>query len=97
MTTTNNELIGTGRVDHPPFGHRIKGGATIVEYTHKDGPGPGWRRNGIGVCYRGGAYEPWVVWSIIQDEDGVWFAEHGDYFSTLSEATEQYKRRGGQS
>ena len=82
-------------IDVPGFGFSIPGsGATVIEYTHHDDASEGWRRNGIALVHRGG-HEPFVVWRLIRDEDGRWYAESGDYYSNIADAAARYAVRAG--
>jgi hypothetical protein len=51
--------------------------------------------NWIAICVRGGDnHDDYVVWRIAATEKGF-SAESGDYSNTLTEAIENYERRGG--
>lgn len=80
------------RTDQPAI---LDNGAVVLEYTEKEQAGNGWRRNGVGICHRNNERDPFVVWNLIQDEDGGWFAESGDYCQTLIYAVDRYRDRGG--
>ncbi len=46
-----------------------------------------------------GNYDPYVTWNVYKDNDVngdmLWHAEAGHYFSSIVEAVEDYKDRGG--
>ena len=50
----------------------------------------------VAICHKEGEYHPYVVWTVIARPNG-WLAEGGDYRSTLEEAVEAYKGRGGEA
>lgn len=69
-----------------PTGITIKSnGFLVLAYTEQYQAGPGWRRSGIAICYRGGSYDPFTTHRLIQDEQGVWFAEAGTYHRALDQ------------
>lgn len=70
-------------------------GRDVLAFTDLHPAGNGSRRYGIGIC-RWNDHDPYVVWTLIQDEEGEWFAESGDYCRTIAEATAAYTRRGGE-
>lgn len=69
-------------------------GREVLAFTDKYPAGNGSRRMGIGIC-KWDSHDPFVVWNLIQDEEGEWFAEAGNYCRTLPDATRHYVRRGG--
>ena len=48
----------------------------------------------VTICMKDLEYHPYVVWYVYAHPNGF-FAETGTYCSTLTEAIENYKRRGG--
>jgi hypothetical protein len=48
----------------------------------------------VAICVDEDAYHPYVVWDVIARPEG-WFAQSGDYASTLQHAIDYYHRRGG--
>lgn len=48
----------------------------------------------VAICVEETAHHPYVVWTIVARPEGF-YAETGDYCSTLEEALVAYKKRGG--
>ena len=70
-------------------------GRNVIAYTDRYPAGEGSRRMGIAIC-EWSDHDPFVVHNLIQDEEGDWFAEHGNYCRSIIEAVEHYTRRGGE-
>lgn len=79
MTTT--EI----RTDDPTGTTIQSNGWTVLAYTQQYEAGPGWRRSGIAILYRGGHHDPFTTHRLIQTEEGVWFAEAGTYHRALDQ------------
>ncbi len=74
----------------------LTNGATVLAYTQRDPHGNGFLRNGVALCHKPGTYDPFITWVIAQDVDsGEWHAQSGHYFQTITEATDDYRDRGG--
>lgn len=77
-----------------PTNTTLDNGWAVLAYTEQYQAGPGWRRSGIAILYRGGGYDPFTTHRLIQDEDGRWFAEAGTYHRTIDqELVDTYNER----
>lgn len=72
------------RTDDPTGNIIPSNGWLVLAYTEQYQAGNGWRRSGIAILHRGG-YEPFTTHRLIQDEEGVWFAEAGTYHQKLDQ------------
>jgi len=50
----------------------------------------------VAICHKEGELHPYVIWDVIARPEG-WFAQTGDYCSTLEQAIAKYKKRGGEA
>lgn len=73
----------------------LKNGAVISAYSEQHPGGNGCRRYGIALCAYAHGIGDWVTWRVIQNEDGEWFAESGNYHSNLADAVDDYRERIG--
>jgi hypothetical protein len=49
----------------------------------------------VAICVEETAFHPYAIWNVVARPEG-WYAESGDYCSTLDEALRLYKKRGGE-